>query len=273
VSIANYDKAVEFTRRIESISNISPNDVFSSETDFAIYQTYLDECARRTKEVVTLQLTVDAYKLKDTYLRLVNSKLFIGIKTVPVPLGPDSVEIPIPRRIFGQREPTEKRIAEFIDLIAFRYFKRLRTTKDACRKHNGRNIIDYLSGLADSKDPVSLVLLAPAKSYFRRYIISGLSRDLVLGLADHWERHTLELKMFPDYDGPDYKLEITLNTGEIAAFREDVAPPADRFKPISDLQLREFSLKFAACVSKFVSGSCPNVGGSWDNGYCTTLAR
>jgi hypothetical protein len=49
----------------------------------------------------------------------------------------------------------------------------------------------------------------------------------------------------------------------MAPFQEGANPPAERFKPIQDSHLQAFVQKYSACVSEYVSGTCPD-GGAWD---------
>jgi hypothetical protein len=136
------------------------------------------------------------------------------------------------------------------------------------------NILSALESLpSGSDDSIVISPLETNKFYVRRFIISGLSQNLVFRLRNHWERYKMALKLYPDWVR-DYKLEITLNTGEIAPFQEAVAPPSERFRPIDDSRLAEFVLKFSACISRYVTGSCPD-GGSWDGAdkYCSRSPR
>lgn len=264
--ISKFDAAIAFLKSTPAVSKIETG---AADSVKFISDTILDDCDRKLTDVMVLQLKVDAFVQKETYDKLVASRLFSGVRTTPVPLGPESMEISIPKSAIGAGGGSPRDISNFLDMLVERYFGQLRNAQSACRKHDGSSAFAALRDLPSGPgEGVAIDRLETNKFYFRRFSIIGPSRSLVFGLANHWEHYIVELKLYPSYGdnaaASNYIMQITLSTGEMAPFQEGAKPPAERFKPISDNYLETFVQKYSACISQYVTGSCPDDGGAWD---------
>jgi hypothetical protein len=173
VSIDNFDRAISL---LQSTNTITKIDIAPGEDRISfLYGTYLDKCTRRVAESILLALTVDEFKLRATYDQLVASRLFTSVRTEDRGAGPESEEIPIPRAAIPRQRDPETAISNFLDGIVERYFRQLRNTPDACRRHDGQNILVSLRPLPEgSRDPIVISQLETNKFYVRRFDISGL---------------------------------------------------------------------------------------------------
>jgi hypothetical protein len=158
VETKNFEKALKFLKDQKTVADIKPYD----DSLFASGLT-LDECKKEASEFIRLFVFVDEFQTKDTYSKLVKSGMFHAVTNEPRPAGPDSVEIPVRLEIFGKSGPSNSRIQNFLDMIVERYFRQLRTTADACRKHDGKNVLAALDALpVSSTDQVIISpLVAP----------------------------------------------------------------------------------------------------------------
>ncbi len=144
-------------------------------------------------------LTVDAFLLKQTYDKLVSESLF-QCENDACSLGPESMEIPIPKSVIGSGQGSPRDISNFLDILVERYFRQLRNTQNACRKHDGSSVFAALQDLpAASGDGVVIDRLETNKFYFRRFSITGPSKSLIFRLPNHWEHYIVELKLYPTH--------------------------------------------------------------------------
>lgn len=268
IDMKKYDQAFALMKQQEGISKIEQEA--ADEPKVFIYDDYMSECGRQLLDRVFLQLTVDPFKLEGVYKTLVASGLFLGVSTLPVPKGPDSIEIMIPKKFFGAGDPSQARISEFLDALIERYFRQLRQSPDACRKPNGESVLTSLMQMQpDDRSSVTISPLQTGSFHVRRFEIKGLSKDLVFGLNSHWEDYKIELNLYPLFgSSTDYEMQINVTTGLIAPFQEAMPPPVERYRPINDNQLNTFMQKFAACVSKYVTGGCTSDVEAIATNYC-----
>jgi hypothetical protein len=268
IDMRKYDQAAALMKQLEGISKIEQES--SDDPNVFIYDNYMSDCSKQLLDRIFLHLTVDPFKLGDVYKRLVASGLFLGVSSIATPKGPDSIEITIPKKFFGADEPTQARISEFLDALIERYFRQLRQSPDACRKPNGESVLASLIQMQpNERSSVTISALQTGSFHVRRFEIKGLSKDLVFGLDSHWEDYKVELNLYPIFaNSTEYEMQINVTTGLIAPFQEAMPPPVERYRPINDSQLNNFMQKFAACVSKYVTGGCTSGVEAVATNYC-----
>src|SRR5262249_8468941 len=96
--MANFDAAIALLKSMPAVNKIT-----TDQADYVqfIADTILDDCDRKLRDALVLHLKVDDFLQRDVYDKLVGSKLFSGVRTTPVPLGPESMEISIPKSAIG----------------------------------------------------------------------------------------------------------------------------------------------------------------------------